>query len=286
MADLRDLQRKLESIAALREIVQAMRNLAAVYVRRAESTLDATRPYETVVETGLATALERAHVADIPDQSEHPPIAIVFSSDQGLCGAYNERVVRTALQFCDEHPGTQLIAIGLRGRDMLAQRDIEPLLSVRAPTSLEGIKAQVPELSEQIFETYAKHGAGDLFFVYNMYESMGRFTGTTRRVLPPGRDKADTDAAETFRSEPLLTMPADELLSRLIEEHFFINLFRGLLESHASENGARLLSMTAASSNIDNRISVLTKEYQSARQEMVTAELLDVVGGAEALRGT
>ena len=285
MAELRELQRKLDSMKALKEIVNAMRNMAAVYVRRAEASLRAMRPYADVVETALVAALEQADIQRMEPPPGAPAIAVVFASDQGLCGTYNDRVVRAALEFRDQaSERVELVAIGHRGRNLLTLRGAEPVLAADAPTSLEGIRTRVPELAAQVFETYTQRGAGRMFFIYNAYQSMGHFQEAVRRVLPVGLDELHPGEQRALRYEPILTMPPRELLSHLIEEYFFVELYRGLLESHASENGARLASMTAASSNIDRRLAVLKREFQMERQDAITAELLDVVGGAEALR--
>lgn len=284
MAELRELQRFIENTRALGEIVQAMRNLAGVYVRRAESTIQATRPYREVVESALAAVLAAAAWPVLEEDTETPAVLVVFASDQGLCGTFNEHVVSCVTEFVAEHAGIEVMVIGRRGRDLLRQRGIAPCVDSDAPTSLEGIKARVADLSERLFQAFSAAGAERLFFAYNRYESMGRFQPVVRRVLPPTREDLAAEPAIEFRSDPILTAPPDQLLGRFMEEYFFINLFGTLLESHGSENGARLLAMTAAAANIDKRLVDLTKKYQNARQEMVTSELLDVVGGAEALQ--
>jgi len=284
MAELRELQRYIENTKALGEIVQAMRNLAGVYVRRAESTIQATRPYRDIVNSALAAALDAADWPVLETDDDAPSVLVVFASDQGLCGTYNERVIDCAGDFIDSKPLTEVMVIGRRGEGLLQQRGIEPIVAADAPTSLEGIRSRVADLSERLFQAFSAAGAEHLFFAYNEYESMGRFQPTVRRVLPPARDDLTADPAVAFPSEPILTASPDRLLGRFMEEYFFINLYGTLLESHGSENGARLLAMTAAAANIDKRLVDLTKKYQNARQEMVTSELLDVVGGAEALQ--
>jgi F-type H+-transporting ATPase subunit gamma len=287
MAELRELQRKLDSIRSLREVVDAMRNLAAIYVRRAETALESARPYADVVETALNVVLSRVEPASggTPGQDRH--FVVVFSSDQGLCGTYNERVVRAALAFRERSSGpVDLAAIGGRGGALLSMRGVQPVLVRGAPTSLEGIRAQVLDLAGDVYDAYTGRGGTAMWFAYNAYEGMGRFQEDVRPVLPPRREKLAAAGKTPFRTEPLLTTPPLEALGRLIEEYFFIDLYRALLESHCSENGARLLSMTAASSNIDDRHGELTREFQSVRQDTITAEMLDVVGGAEALAGT
>lgn len=284
MAELRELERKLESLAALREVVKAMRNLAAVYVRRAEAALEAIRPYSRTVETALATVLDRVGGARTAPETPGKCLAVVFAGDQGLCGTYNDRVVREAVRFAAQAgPRVSFAAVGRRARDLLALRGITPVLSAPGPASLEGIRSDVPELAADLFETYVASGAAEMVFVYNEYEGLGRFREQSRPVLPPRREQVATDGTARFSYEPLLGSDPARLLGKLAEEYFFIELYRALLESHSSENGARLLAMTAASGNIDERLAEVTREFQSVRQNSITAELLDVVAGAEAL---
>ena len=284
MAELREVQRKLESTKALREIVNAMRNLAAIYVRRAEATLEAIRPYSEAVETALGVVLDRAGVAGAEGPSDGRCVAVVFASDQGLCGTYNDRVVRAALAFREGTAAhVDFIAIGRRACDLLRMNRAEPILSTPSPASLEGLKAHVTALAADAFEAYVEAGGEEMVFVYNTYAGMGRFEERVQPVLPPRRDALGSARRNDFRCDPILTAPPAELLGALIEEYFFIEFHRALLESHTSENGARLLSMTAASGNVEEHLLQLTQQYQSVRQDAITAELLDVVSGAEAL---
>ena len=288
MAELRELERKLASVKSLHEVVSAMRNLAAIYVRHAESALAAVRPYSEVVETALRWSMrgsgERREPDPVAELDGSSCVALVFSSDQGLCGTYNDRVVRAALAFqAERSEDVVFITIGRRGCDLLKMQHVEPVLSVGAPSSLEGIQSQISDLASAVFEAFSSAGARELFFVYNVYEGMGRFRESVRRVLPPHRDDLESARDDIFSYEPILTASPRDLLAALIEEYFYIELFRALLESLSSENGARLVAMTSAASNIDQRVVELTKEFQSVRQDMITSELLDVVNGAEAL---
>jgi len=284
VAELRELQRKLDSIRALQNVVNAMRSLAAVYVRRAETTLAATRPYGQVVNAALRLVLDKADLAAEEEPADRAALAVVFASDQGLAGPFNERVVQAADSFRAERAGPVSFAcIGRRGSALLALRGIEPLLWTRAPTSLEGITAEVTELAASIFDAYHKSGAEEVFFVFNAFESIGRFESRVRRIVPPVRDELEEPAGRAFSYEPILTAPPMALLSHLVEEYFFIELYQGLLESHASENGARLAAMTAASSNVEERLAEIRGQYQLVRQDTITSELMDVVSGAEAL---
>jgi F-type H+-transporting ATPase subunit gamma len=285
MAELRELQRKLESIQSLKDVVNAMRNLAAIYVRRAEDALKASRPYGDVVNTALRLVLERSRFDTAGEEDDRPALLVVFASDQGLAGPFNERVCSEAVAFAEGLASRAEIAvIGMRGRGLLEQRGVSPVLAARSPTSLEGIRSRVPEISAELFGAYHNLGPARLFFVFNAYESMGRFVPTVRRIVPPVREELEAEPGHRFTWDPILTAPPGDLLGRLIEEYIFIELYQSLLESHASENGARLTSMTAAGSSIDDRLEVLRQQFQSVRQESITAELMDVVSGTEALR--
>jgi len=285
MSELRELERRLASIRALREIVNAMRNLAAVYVRRAENALRATRPYTDVVETALQVLLDRHPQETVPDDGDGPVLIVVFASDQGLCATYNERVIRAAVALRDElGSGASFIVVGARGHQELRLAGEDPLLTVRSPTSLEGIRAQVTTLAAKVFHTFMAQAGRRLFFVYNRFVSLGQFQSEQRRVLPPTRAQLSPQTPPPFRAEPLLTAAVPVLLEPMLEEYFFIEFHRALLESHASENGARLQAMTAAGNNIDRNVQELSKTAQAARQDMITSELLDVIGGVEALR--
>lgn len=287
MAELRELQRQLDSVKALDEVVNAMRNLAAIYVRRAEAGLEAVRPYSQVVETSLAVLLDQTEAIRPKCSEDGPCLALVFAADQGLCGTYNDRVANAALSFHGEQASdVHFVTIGGRGHDLLVLNSITPVLSVPSPTSLEGIRAQVPELASEVFETFSEVEATQMFFIYNAYEGMGKFSETVRKVLPPSRDMLEHAGMDSLNYPPLLSAEPAVLLGALIEEYFFIELYRAMFESHSSENGARLLAMTAAGSNIEERIAELTQEFQAVRQDVITAELLDVVAGAEALKNS
>ncbi|MFC1453516.1 F0F1 ATP synthase subunit gamma, partial [Verrucomicrobiota bacterium] len=134
----------------------------------------------------------------------------------------------------------------------------------------------------EVFDAYLSSGGTEMLFIFNVYGGMGRSNEQVRTVLPPSIEDMGEDRPG-FSYGPILTASPGELLGHLVEEYFFIELYRALLESHSSENGARLLAMTSAGSNIKERSADLTQEFQSARQDAITAELLDVVGGAEAL---
>jgi len=286
MPSLREVELKLENADALSEIVDGMRTLAAIYVRRAEATLRAIRPYADNVEAALLEVLDRMFLAGQAVEHGAGALIVIFSSDQGLCGPYNDRVVDAAVEYEGRHPGLNvtLATLGRRGRDLLALRGRETALTLEAPVNVEGVAAAVLETTERLYDIYIEQDIAKLLFAFNRYDSVGRFHPLIQQILPPDRGELHTHAHPRFATEPLMTTDPYTLLGPLAEEFFFIELYRAMLESLASENGARLQAMTFASRNIDDTVRELTQAYRHARQEQITSELLDVVGGAEALR--
>jgi F-type H+-transporting ATPase subunit gamma len=243
------------------------------------------RPYADTVEQALRLAL-RLSPGGIP---EPPPEArtliVAFAADQGLAGNYSDGVVTSAMALAESLPGeVDTICIGYRALELMRLRGVEPLSVHRAPGSIEGIVSEIPDLAAQVFTAYRERGAEQLYFVYSRYESLGRYEQMHRRVLPPESELVEGAATAEAGYPPLLTAPAEQVLGHFLEEYFFVEFNRALLEGHASENGARLASMTSAASNIDERLDDLTQQYQSERQTVITSELLDVVSGAEAQR--
>lgn len=285
MSRLREVQQKLENADALGGIVDGMRTLAAIYLRRAEATLDAIRPYAQNVETALLEVLGRCAECSDPDE-ESSALVLIFASDQGLCGPYNERIAAAALEFETTHPDLAVTyaAIGHRGHEALALAERTTLLAMESAVSIEGVKAAVDDIGERVYAAILERGIAQCYFAFNRYESVGHYHPVIQKILPPSRETLVTRTHPTLRTPPILTTAPERLLENLIEEFLFIELYRAMLESLASENGARLQAMTFASNNIEDTIEELAQAYRSARQDEITSELLDVVAGAEAVR--
>jgi F-type H+-transporting ATPase subunit gamma len=283
MATRRELEAKLKSVRGLRDIVHSMRSLAAVNIRRAEEGLATIREYAELV-----ADLFRLTAPLLPGghrwrEQEGAAAIIVFASDQGLCGQFNERII----EFVLEEAGAlgaeaRLVVIGERGAALLAERGIEPALRQSSPRSLAGVEEAMRRLAARLLEIYSAAGFGSLHLAYNRYESAGIYSPVREQILPPPLHRLLGGPVPS--QPPLLYSSPEEVAAQLIEEYLFIELYRALGESLASENGARLRAMDEAIHNIDKTIDVLTLQYRITRQEEITAEILDVVSGVEALR--
>ncbi|MFO7769251.1 MAG: FoF1 ATP synthase subunit gamma [bacterium] len=287
MADARVLHRRLESVEGLLDVVTSMRDMAAAYVSRAESTLEATRPYASTVDEALAEVLGHPSMDPLRPPRGRTDYVVVFGGDQGLAGRYNERVVEKVEEAAGGLEGPlHFTAVGERVAGLLHLKGILVEMTVRSPGSFHGIESSVTELAASIFGSYRGIGAGRMFFVFSEYESVGSFEVRSRRILPPEEIALERGGDRSPGFGPILPGDPADLLGPLLEEYFFISLYRTLLESLASENGARLEAMTRAADRIEERLDDIRKHYHSARQEQITSEIIEVVSGAEIQRGS
>jgi len=285
-ASRRRIESRMRSARGLRDIVHSMRSLAAVNIRRAEDSLATIRDYHALV-----VDLFRLSVPLLPrgwrwGALKGAPVVFIFSSDLGLSGAFNERVVEFALaEAARLGEGTRLAIIGARGEGLLRERGVQPLLFESAPRTLAGIEDTMRRLASRVLQLFAAAGSGSLHLAYNRYASVGSFTPVRDQVLPPplARLLAPKEGRALPQTARLYSRP-ESVVEQLIEEYLFIEMYRALAESLASENGARLRAMDEAMHNIDQTIDRLTLELRVSRQEEITSEILDLVGGAEALR--
>lgn len=274
MEELPRLKARIERLEELRDMVRAMRAMAASRVQEAQASLAGIRRYAEVVEDSLA---EGAALLD--DAEERPPgalpgndVLIVVCSEHGFTGAFSETLLNDAISRLQ--PNQRLGVLGARGAMLAEERGID--LAWRFPTATH--VSSVPAVARRL----ADH-LGDVRFadiVYGAYRAGGNYEIERRTILPidPALLKASTR-----RSPPLHHLDPVTLLSRLTGEYLFAEITRAIMESLASENGARLRVMSAADGNIGDKLTVLRQEEQTLRQQVITSELLDIVIGAEAV---
>jgi F-type H+-transporting ATPase subunit gamma len=289
------LQGRLHSLEELRTIVKTMKALSAASIRQYERAVDAVAGYYDTVEQGLQVVLRDMPVTPAPPRSTRKPaatVAIVFGSDHGLCGRFNEEIAhhaRQRLATADEATArTRVLAVGARAAGALAQQDQAVDESLLVPGSADQIGATVQRIL-LILDDWTHSAAGQRVLLFYNRQSGGRgYRQTTRRLLPV--DLAGfrhlRDRPWPSRRLPTFTMERAALLRRLVRQYLFVSLFRACAESQASEHASRLAAMQAAQRNLDERVQDVTMSYRRARQDAITAELLDVVAGFEAIAGS
>jgi len=293
MANLKAIRNRIKSVQSTQKITKAMKMVAAAKVRRAQMKMMAARPFTQAVVSMLKRAV--SEVADIDLQGlnllETRPIKsvalIVLSSDRGLCGGYNSVIFRETMgrikKLQDEGKEVKLILVGLKAAAFFKSIKIEKL---KTHTNLPAIPSvEVARLiAQEAADFYVQKQVDAVELIGTDFINLLRSQVLIQQVLPidlPVKEDTHMPSAETLFEPSIIDVMRLELLPKYMENV----IYQGLLEASASELAARMNAMTNASNNARDLISSLTLEYNKARQAGITQELLEIVGGAEALKG-
>lgn len=288
MPTLRDIKRRIRAVNNTRQITKAMKMVAAAKLRKSQTRMLEMRPYADKMHAVLRSLASGAESAAHPLLALRPRKTVevlVITSDRGLCGAFNSNLVKTAHKLgadlrADNFEAV-LSVIGKKAVDFCKRRNIP----VRASwTGLSGrvTYAHAQEIAADIIENYIGEGADEVLLIYNEFISVVSQQVTVKRLLPLVSPEAEGEGepAKDFLYEP----SQEEIFSALLPKNVEIQIYRALLESTASEEAARMTAMGNATKNADDMVGNLTLQYNKARQASITKELMDIVGGVEALK--
>jgi F-type H+-transporting ATPase subunit gamma len=284
MPSLKDLRKRIGSVRSTQQITKAMKMIAAARLRRAQEAAEHARPYAAKL-TEMFTAV----VAGLSEEA-HPLLArreerridlVLLTSDRGLCGGFNSNLVRQAETFLREHQDreVQLMLVGRKGRDYYRRRRITPLVE-RMGVVPAGVGDISRELAERVTARFAEDQTDAVYLLYSRFQSAIAQIPTVVRLLP-----VDTPPEDASPVEYIFEPPRPELLARLLPRYVETRMLQALLESIASELGARMTAMDNATRNASEMIDRLTLSMNRARQAAITTELMEIVSGAEALKG-
>lgn len=289
METLEQLSGTLESLEDLRSIVRTMKALAAASIRQYERAVESLGQYNRTVELGLHVVLREMPEPMARHPRAHGPMGIVvFGSDHGLCGRFNEDLagfVREHLQARADAEDVRVLVVGARMTPLVAEAG----LPADETLGLPGSAARITALVDQIFLTLdtwqAEVGVISVHLFYNRRRSGSRTHPMAQRLLPVDLRRFHRLEDEPWPSRvlPTFSMDRETLFAALVRQFLFVSLFRACAESQAAEHASRLSAMQSASRSLDDRQTELVGEFRRRRQEVITAELLDVVAGYEAL---
>ena len=295
MASVQDLKRRIGSVRNTRKITRAMELVAAAKLRRAELRIKALRPYaETMNEliAGVGRAASSVRLPLLEQRETVETVAIVpLTGDRGLAGAFNAQIMRRAFalerKLQGEGKAVRWVAVGKKGRSTLAFRRRE-LAGEYLGFTDQPAYADAQAIAHRVSELFTEGEVDGVTLVYNTYVSALTQRVTEQDVLPISPDILETDEeereADTLRGDFIFEPEPEEIMQRLLPVYVETQIYRALLESTASEQGARMTAMRNASKNAGELIDSLTLQMNRARQAEITQEILEVVGGAEALR--
>ena len=302
-ATQRDVKTRIEAVKNIRKITRAMEMVAAARLRRAEQRIAALRPYAGAIRRMTRQAAEAAgsEIASLPilrrHENENRVAILLVTADRGLAGAFNSQILRAGLRAGADHEGegrdVTFYASGRRGVSSLGFRGREVAGAYMGFTDRPAY-ADAREIAEDLITAYVDDKVDRVEIFYNGYisplvqevrrETLLPLQEATILEAEDGEDADDGDGEDSGRHALVEYEPGpEEILQRLVPDYVEISIYRALLESTASEHGARMTAMRNASENAGEVIDDLTLEMNRARQAEITQEIMEVVAGAEAL---
>ncbi len=290
MASLQSLRRKIGAVKNTQKITKAMKMVAAAKLKRAQDRILAARPYAHKMRSVLGDLSQRVNRASHPllqKRGGRLVEVLVVTSDRGLCGAFNANIVRRAVEGIREREGTgcrvTLSLVGRKSRDFFRRRHWP--IRQQWPDVFDRLTYEhAIDIGRDLTQEFVKGTFDELYVIYNEFKSAIQQQVIVEKLFPIDALEEIADPSHVPGGSFLYEPDENELLGSLIPKHFEIQTFRILLESSAAEQGARMAAMDGATRNAGELIKKLTLYYNKTRQAAITKELMDIVGGAEALK--
>jgi F-type H+-transporting ATPase subunit gamma len=286
MPSLKALRKRIATVRSTQKITKAMKMVAAAKLRRAQEAAERARPYaEKLVEMfgAIVADLEGAAHPLLARRDEQRIELIVVTSDRGLCGGYNANLLRRAEAFAGERPGRQIVvtAVGRKALEFFRRRAIA-LAGEHTDVISRAVVETARAVAREASDRFAEGKTDAVYLLYSRFRSAVSQVPTVTPLLPVARPADDASVRPT---EYIFEPPRPELLGALLPRYVETLIMQALLESIASEHGARMTAMENATNNASDMIDRLTLSMNRARQATITTELMEIVSGAEALKG-
>lgn len=294
MPNLDDLKKRIGSVKSTEKITKAMKMVAAAKLRRAQESAESSRPYSDSMKD-LIESISKGYKPSSTDRNlltgdekDQIHLLILFTSERGLCGGFNSIVTRTLRDkienLIDQNKTVKIVCVGKKGYDILKRQYSEMITEVIDMRAVKSITYQdAKNISDKIVKMFFDGEFDKCSIFYNEFKSVISQIPTEQQVIPIEiiNDEADEEKKEEsfFEFEP----GESEILDEILPLNFTVQVFKALLESAASEQGARMSAMDNASRNAADMIDNLTLFYNRSRQAVITKELIEIISGAEAV---
>lgn len=287
MQGTREIRRRIRTVKSIQQITRAMQMVAASRFKRVEGRVFKARPYRTLIRELLQEL-----VAAVPNLT-HPLLVkreprniglVLITSDRGLCGAYNTNILREFNQFVPSvsEKKIRLILIGKKGHNYYSRREYDIHEYYPQPSLQEAFDV-TQRVVDGLTKGYTEELYDEVHLFFTQFKTAMSSTPTRLKLLPMESPKGEEGVAVTT-GEPIFEPTAEEIVLSLLPRYLEAQVYGALLESAASEQGARMVAMKGATENAEEMISELTLTYNKARQAAITKEILEIVSGAEALK--
>ncbi|OGP61387.1 MAG: ATP synthase F1 subunit gamma [Deltaproteobacteria bacterium RBG_13_49_15] len=298
MAKLKDIKRKISAVKKTKQITKAMNMVAASRLRGAQSAMESFRPYASkfgeVLGSLARRAGEEAGSSLLTPREEVKKIHLILcTSDRGLCGGFNANLIAKAVSFIEQkrkqHIDVSLTSFGKKGRDWCRKIGLP---TVKAHVGIVGSRFGFNVASasgHELIDGFLKGEYDEVHIIFAEFISMARQTPHTKQLLPIPplviAEELKEAKGSAYLAEHICEPSADEVLGEMLPRSIYVQLYSALLETSTSEHAARMAAMDNATKACNDMMGSLTLAYNKARQAAITAELMDIVGGAEALKG-
>ena len=293
MPSLKDVKMKIVGVGKTKQITKAMNMVASAKLRGAQSRIERFRPYAAKYRQVLAELASKVEGNAHPLLTEHDEkkvcVIVLVTSDRGLCGSFNGNLLAAAFKLAKEKTAegmtVKFVCAGKKGRDAIAKSNYEVILGYgdrmgHVDFSLAGAVGQ------EVIHGYETLAMDEVFLIYGEFVSMGQQPARTLQLLPlQAPAAAEGGEAEGPHCEYVYEPKEETLLAELLPSYVKVQIFRGMLDTACSEQAARMAAMDNATRNCNEMIRSLTLLYNKTRQAAITSDLIDIVGGAEALNG-
>jgi len=281
MPSVLDMRRRIRSVKNTQQLTKAMKTVSAAKLRRAQERVVNARPYANQLRNilmNLAGKIEDVTHPLLQVRPEERILLVLVTADRGLCGAFNSNLVRIAQTFLRDHAAkdVSLFSVGRKGRDFFRRRQAK--ITGEAINIFSRLDyGHGREIAQQIADLYTKAEIDAVYIIYNEFKSVIQQRAVVEKLLPLAKSELQESQPQT---DYIYEQPPQEIFNRLLPRYVEIQVFRALLESAASEHGARMAAMDTASRNAGEMIESLTLNMNRVRQAAITREIIEVVSGA------
>ena len=291
MATLRDILRKIGAVKKTQQITRAMNMVAAARLRTTQGRMESFEPYARKFAEVLGNLASRIDPEIHPLLVKKEQISTVellhFTADRGLCGSFNVQTINMAQKWIKDQQENGrdygLTVVGKKGRDYFRRKGANITTShVQVYGNID--ISFINQMAREFIDRYLKNEVDEVHMIYTRFISIAKQVPTLVKLIPIETPQQEEGAEETA-AEYLCEPSAEELLIELLPKHISVQIFNAFLQNEVAENAARMAAMDNATKNCSELVENLTLVYNKARQAAITAELMDIVGGAEAIKG-
>lgn len=290
MPSLKDIRTRIKSVKNTQKITSAMKMVAAAKLRKAQGAAEGLRPYANRLKETMWEISQLSDVSANPlmvERDAKKVMVLILTSDKGLCGGFNTTIIRTSERFIKENserfPEIGMAIIGKKGKEYFSRRNAFTIEKTYTDIVGKPTMDHARQIGSDMLNLYESEGLDALYVIYNEFKNAATQNVVIERLLPvvPEETPDTSETGVEFVYEPSL----GQVLEDVIPLHVGVQIYRSILESVASEMGSRMTAMDSATKNAGDLIDRLTLQFNRARQAAITKELMEIVSGAEALKG-